>query len=352
MLAPALRDDYGLSLGQTGVVLGAVGVGSTFTLLAWGLAADRVGERAVIAAGLSTAAAALAAGASTSTYAPLLAALIATGALAASVNAASGRAVMHWFGPEERGLALGVRQTAMPIGGAVVSVGLPAIGSVGGALLALAAGLLAAGALGGALLREGARPDAEAAPPSRETLRDRRIWRLSWASALLLAPQVCLVGFAVLFLHERRGLSPRDAALVLAVVQLLGIAARIGAGRWSDVAGSRIVPLRRVAVALALAVGLTAVLTGAPRALLVPALVVAGVLAMSWNGLSFTATAELAGRTRSGAALGLQQTVLAIAGAALPPAFAVLVAATSWQAAIAVLALGPLAAYGVLGRLT
>ena len=37
---------------------------------------------------------------------------------------------------------------------------------------------------------------------------------------------------------------------------------------------------------------------------------------MSWNGLSFTAAAELAGGTRSGAAIGFQQSVLAGVGAA------------------------------------
>jgi len=50
-------------------------------------------------------------------------------------------------------------------------------------------------------------------------------------------------------------------------------------------------------------------------------MVAGGVLAMSWNGLSFTAAAELAGRARSGASLGLQQTALAVGGATLPARF-------------------------------
>ena len=48
--------------------------------------------------------------------------------------------------------------------------------------------------------------------------------------------------------------------------------------------------------------------------MLVPVLVVAGVLGMSWNGLSFTAAAEAAGARRSGAAIGFQQTVLGVGG--------------------------------------
>ena len=124
-LAPALRSHYRLSLGETGVVLGAAGIGMLLTLLPWGLLADRIGERAVIAVGLVAAGGALAATAMTKTYGPLVGLLIVTGALGASVNAASGRAVMGWFAAEERGLALGIRQSAVPIGAAIAAGTLP-----------------------------------------------------------------------------------------------------------------------------------------------------------------------------------------------------------------------------------
>ena len=55
---------------------------------------------------------------------------------------------------------------------------------------------------------------------------------------------------------------------------------------------------------------MTALLVGAPLWLLVPSVVATGVFAMSWNGLAFAAATEIAGRARSGAAIGLQQTVL------------------------------------------
>jgi hypothetical protein len=106
-------------------------------------------------------------------------------------------------------------------------------------------------------------------------------------------------------------------------------------------------PMRAIALGLAGAVAASAAAVGAPIALLVAALAVAGTLAMSWNGLAFTAAAELAGPARSGAALGFQQTILFVVGAVLPILFATLVAGTSWQTAIALLALAPLAAWGV-----
>src|SRR4029077_19958283 len=120
-LAPALRSHYRLSLAETGVVLGAIGIGQLPTLLPWGVLADRIGERLVIALGLAGAGGAIAAAAATHRYATLVVLLIAGGALGASVNAASGRAVMGWFGADERGLALWIRQTAIPIGGAAAA---------------------------------------------------------------------------------------------------------------------------------------------------------------------------------------------------------------------------------------
>ena len=50
-IAPAIQDRYELSLHQVGVVLAAISFGSLATLLPWGIVADRIGERAVIAFG-------------------------------------------------------------------------------------------------------------------------------------------------------------------------------------------------------------------------------------------------------------------------------------------------------------
>jgi len=53
VLAPALRDRYDLSLSQVGLALSSVWIGPILTLLAWGLLADRIGERLVLASGLA-----------------------------------------------------------------------------------------------------------------------------------------------------------------------------------------------------------------------------------------------------------------------------------------------------------
>ena len=72
-VAPALRDEYDLTLAQTGTALASVNLGMTLTLLAWGVLADRIGEHRVIPLGLVGTAAAAAIAPLAGGYAALLA---------------------------------------------------------------------------------------------------------------------------------------------------------------------------------------------------------------------------------------------------------------------------------------
>jgi sugar phosphate permease len=353
VLAPALRDRYDLGLGEVGVLLAGGGVGAMLTLLPWGLAADRLGERVTGSIGLAGSAGGLAAAAFASSFAWLVAFLALAGAFGAATNSATGRAVMGWFGRRERGLALAVRQTAIPIGGFTAAVGLPPIASAWGsreALLALAAGAGVSALAAAVVLREGPADPEEGDPAEllRHPLRDRRIWRLSVGSSLLVWPQIAMLGFVVVFLEDARGFSTAGAAAVLAGINVVGGVGRLASGRVSDRLGRRLAPLRAVAGATALALAAVAALTSASPWLLCPALVVGGGLAMSWNALSYAAAAETAGRARSGAAVGLQQTALAVSGALTPLAFAPLVDATSWRVGFAAAAAVPVLAIVVL----
>ena len=347
-IAPAIRSHYGLTLTQTGVVLAASFLGSVPTLLAWGLVADVVGERVVITVGLAASAGGLVWAGYASSFATLVAALAVAGGLAAGVNSASGRAVMAWFGEEERGLALGIRQMAVPLGGAIGAVALPLLEkhiSLRAAFIGLAVGCVVGAVVAFALIRvEPAEDHSLLARP----LRDSRIWLICIGSTFFVTTQLSLLGFFVLFLHDERGVSTAAAAAALAVTQVLGGISRIVLGRVSDHMHARVVPLRRVGLGIALSVAVLTALLDAPTWIVVPALVVAAIFALSWNGLSFAATAETAGRARSGAAIGLQQTFLAAGGLIAPIAFAAVVHHVSWRFAFALAAASPLIGYVLL----
>jgi sugar phosphate permease len=366
-LGPVLQAQYRVGLTQTGVLLASASAGVLVTLFAWGLLTDRTGERQVLAIGLAGAAGMLALAAFTRGFWPLAGALVGAGMLGSCSNAATGRAVMGWFGRGERGTALGIRQMATPLGGAIAALALPAMASHGGlrtALLALAAGVLAAAAASAIWIRTpppaGPPASAKAQPPAGGTaaregrpapLRDRRIWRLATGGALLVAGQISLVSYLTLFLHDQRHWSAGSAAGVLAAVQLGGAAVRVIAGRWSDRRGVRIAPMRELALAGTVLFAVTAALADGPTALLLPVIVVTGVVSMSSNGLAFTATGEIAGQARAGSAMGLQNTALFAAGAIAPVVFGAIAEHVGWPAGFALLAVSAAAGWRLLAPL-
>jgi sugar phosphate permease len=276
--------------------------------------------------------------------------LFLAGVLGAVTNVASGRVVMGWFDFAERGTAFGLRQAAVPLGGAIAAFTLPALAAGAGApagLLALGAGCVVAAFACGAWLRD---PPASTSGGglSRGPLRDRRLYRLAGASGLLVATQAAVIGFVPLFLHDARAVSQVAAGMALAGIQVVGIVLRVLAGLWSDRLGRRLEPLRRAAAAVALAWLLAPLAFGLPLPILVPVLILAGSVAFSWNGLSFNAAAEYGERGRAGTAIALQQTALFASAALVAPAFGWLVSATSWRAAYLIVAVGPVAAWWLL----
>ena len=355
VLAPEFRDHYDLSLTQIGLLLGLSSIGALLTLLAWGLAADRIGERTTAAIGMLGAAGALAAAAYAQRFVSLVSLLFLMAAFGASANTATGRAVTSWFARSERGFALGVRQTAVPIGGFAAALVLPPVVDAWGlrvSLLVLAGALLAAALVAAVLMVEGPIQAVEDETDLlRHPLRDRRIWRIASGSSLLIVAQIAVTGFVVLFLESERGFTHGEAGAVLAGINVFGAAGRLGGGRLSDRLGSRIGLIVRIAVGTSVAVAIAAMLVGGPDWLLCVALVVGGGLSMSWNGLAVAATVETVGLARAGAALGLQQTALQVAVVLAPLAFAPFVSATSWGAGFAAAAAFPLAGAYVMQRL-
>jgi sugar phosphate permease len=348
-VAPAIQEAFDLSLVQVTAVFTAFALGTVLTLLAWGALSDRAGERAVIGGGLAAGSLAMFAAAAANGYTALLAWMALAGMLSSSAVAASGRAVFGWFPRDERGLALGLRQTAVPVGAALASFTLPPLASAAGvdaALYALAGMMLVAAVAAAVWLRDGPRIES-AAPPAPDAVRDPRIWRLSAASSLMIVGQVGITSLLVLYLYSERDWTAAHAAVALGGVQVGAAAARISAGRWSDLVGERIEPFRRLAT-LAGVLLLAAAMLGP---LGVPVLMAGGIAAMSWNGLSFTAAAEISGRRQAGKAMGIQNTAMRVVAAGVPVGLGALASAVSWHAAFAVMGITPLIARVLLGPL-
>ncbi|MFD1151769.1 MFS transporter, partial [Saccharothrix hoggarensis] len=335
-ITPQLREHFGLSLPQVGLLLGAVNLGTMLTLVAWGAAADRHGERLVMTIGGVGAALCLALAAFDGAVVAGVA-LVGVGLFGASVNAAGGRAVLTWFPAERRGFAMGLRQTATPLGAALAAVVLGVVGLRAGvpvAFLALA-GFTGFVALAVALwIREP--PWAVRSGSGRHgvVLKDRDLVRLSAASGLLVVPQFTAAALMVELLHDHRGVAVGVAAGLFAAAQVAGGFGRLAVGVWSDRSATRVQPLKALSVLVAVGFALCAALDRAPVWLLAAVLVPTAALALCWNGVAITAAGELAPPGRTGIALGMQNTANYLSATVTPPLAGWLAVGVGWPAAL------------------
>ncbi|AIO25462.1 MFS transporter [Burkholderia cepacia] len=357
-----MRSAYHLDNGALGLVLGALGFGVALSELPWGIAADRFGDRRVLLTGLVATAAMLALMVCTIVpsahavppLARVVVAMCCVGLLGGSVNGSSGRAVMRWFGERERGLAMSIRQTAVPLGGGVGAALLPSLAShlgfaaVFGALMLLCAGSAVLtwrwlheppaepAVAHGAAHRPAARPQpTQPARLAHGPLASARVWRIVLGIGLLCAPQFAVLTFATVFLHDfgRLGLAGISAAMV--VLQLGAMVMRVWSGRHTDRHGNRRAYLRgSVLVAAGSFTLLAAATAGSPHvplAAIVAILVFAGVCVSAWHGVAYTELATLAGANHAGTALGMANTVVYLGLFATPLAIPPLLAVSSWS---------------------
>ncbi|OFJ54695.1 MFS transporter [Mycolicibacterium grossiae] len=349
-LIPTLHTELGLDLAEAGLMASMPSFGMVVTLIAWGWVVDRVGERLVLAVGSALTAAAAFAAAAMHSLIAVAVCLFLGGMAAASSNSASGRLVVGWFPPHQRGLTMGIRQTAQPLGvglGALVIPRLAEHHGIGAALLFPAVACTVAAVISALGVLDPPRPPRADAPPEHLANPYRgssALWRIHAVSVLLVTPQALVWTFALVWLVTDRGWSAASAGALVTVAQLLGAGGRIAAGRWSDAVGSRLHPVRTIAVAAAVAMGLLAVTDAWGSPLSVVILVAASVVTVSDNGLAFTAIAEIAGPFWSGRALGTQNTSQLFTSGVVPPAFGALIAVAGYPVAFAVCAVLPLIA--------
>ncbi|MDH6282135.1 MFS transporter [Prescottella agglutinans] len=347
-LLPTLRSDHGMGLSQAGLVVAAPTVGFLVSLMAWGVVVDRIGERRVLVMGMAITALASAGAALSSSFVMLGMFLLIGGMAASSANAASGRVVVGWFPPERRGFAMGIRQMALPLGVAVAALTVPRIAETHGVgwALVLPTAVTFVAAVACLFVIDPPRPAHAAAKETGLLDNPYRgssvLWRIHGVSVLLVVPQYLVWTFGLLWLMTERDWSAASAGILVTVTQLLGAAGRIAAGAWSDRVGSRLGPLRWVAVAAAVSMGALALTDWLDSPVSVALLMIASVITVADNGLAFTAVAEIAGPYWSGRALGAQNTSQYLAASVVPPVFGAVIATVGFPLAFAITALCPL----------
>lgn len=354
---PAIGSDiesqYGVGAVGFGVVFAAVGIGSGLALVPAGMLVDRYGARRILLAGGTITAAGLIGAA----FAPNVywygAMLFVAGVGGAGVPVAGMTSLLREFAPEQRGMALGWRQLAVPLGGAVGSVALPALVTLGGLRLAMLVSAVTACGLAFGF--------SGVAGNDRSEVRSRGL------GGVLSIPhmrQLLTVGFLYVWAlggvlayyipaAESGGLSATQAAIGFTVVNITAALSRIVWGRLADQnSGTRRIHVLR-ATGLVAAAGAVlmpiALATGAVTSLAATVALAFGVF--GFNGVLYLTAGEIAGADRAGRAVGLASMVVFGWGSLSAPIAGLAIEATGYDAVWVIAAVTGIAGALVAGSM-
>ena len=349
-LTPSLVEGFGLTRMQVAFIVPSIYLGGLFFSLPGGRLADRLGVRTALLGGLAVGALGLGAAAAAPGFAAFLMFLFCAGCGWSVVNPALGKGIMDVFPVRERGMAMGIKQMGLTLGGLVAALALPLIATTLGwraAILAcgvvVAIPVLAAWPVLAPFEAAVADTGAGQRKPAADWAWARRPAVLVFfgGGLLLGMVQAAVLSYLPLYCVQALGFDKIGAGFLVACSQAGGAASRLVLGAASDrwLTGRRSVWLALTSV---LAVAIFAVyavwsVAWAPAA---GALAfVAGVGAYGWVGIFFVISAEVGGPRQAGLLSGMAFASIVVGLLIGPTVFGLLlVSADSYRAAWAAFA--------------
>jgi MFS family permease len=359
VLAPVAAGDFDAAPTAVGRWVGFSYMVAMFAGLAGGTFVGRYGPARMLQVAALGVALGLAVGASAH-VALLLVCGALLGAAHGLVNPASSAILAVASPPRIRSTVFSIKQTGVPVGGAVAGTLVPALllwMSWQAAVLVLALGAAALFALvapyrrvyDGARRRERLHLRGFAAPVA-EVWASRPILELALVSTVYSAVQISFITYLVSYLKIELGYSLVAAGLVFSASQIAGALGRVA---WGAVADHVFEP-RAVLAALGLVMALCAVALALftpdwSRAAVLAVCVLYGATAVGWNGVFLAEVARLAPEGRVAVLTGGTQ-FFTFAGVLIgPPLFGAIASLTGrYGAGFAAAAVLPLLAVAVM----
>jgi MFS transporter, ACS family, hexuronate transporter len=251
----------------------------------------------------------------------------------AAINPATGKVVMAWFPLKRRATAMGLKQTGVPIGGAMAAIFLPGAALAWGwrnALIISGLVSIASVILSLIFYRRPAytrsKDYAAPLPPCRlsEIIRNKDIMILSILMIGFLMLQSSLETYLVFYCRDVLSFTLITAGFMLSMTQIGAIIGRLGWGPVSDVLlrARRKIVLMIIGGISALMCIIFAFLTAHTPFWMIGLLVlIFGACAIGWNAIYLVLVVELAGRGREGRALGFSLSIAFIGHLIGPPIF-------------------------------
>jgi len=353
-LSPFLKEEMSLSNAQIGTLVSAAVFGNMASLIPAGWATDRFGIRRVLFIGEVVAGIFLLGMFLVPSYQIALIVMGMAGFGCGCLQPATTKGVLLWFPRRERAIVMGVKQTAVNIGGMLSAAILPTLAIAMGwrfgfliiGAIAIAIGIISfilykdppASTLSLSTNDEGSVSSATSpiGPSLQEFLKGRDIWLLALAGFALVAVEFGVLNQLVLYLTEDLHYPVITAGALLALTEGGGVLGKPGGGFLSDrvFGGSR----RKVymlwggiacLMCLLIALGGSSLSWG-----LYPILFVLGVTAIGWGGLNLTLVGEMAGVELAGRVTSIVSLIVSGGVALGPPLFGYIVDTTgSYQLA-------------------
>ncbi|MFN7087378.1 MAG: MFS transporter [Burkholderiales bacterium] len=255
-----------------------------------------------------------------------------------------------------RNLIMSIRQTGVPVGGAVAGAVVPWLALAAGwrTAVLIVAGLtlafaFALQAIRGTYDHAGVRHKMKR-PPLAAMLRmvfdHPQLRRVSFTSFAYAGMQMCLASYLVVFLTGSAGLSMIDAGAALAAAMIAGIVGRVLWGVVADYADNARSVLALLGVVMAACTLLLTLVTAAwPFSAVLLLCVVYGATAIGWNGVYVAEVARVAPEGNVAIATGASL-AFTYSGVVVTPIFfwAIVTATASYAAAFGSMALVTLVA--------
>ncbi|MBI2908235.1 MAG: MFS transporter [Chloroflexi bacterium] len=330
VLASFYKADLNLTSAEVGIFSGSLALGGIFVALAAGFVTDRLGVRPILLIGPLVVGGAVVALSFVPAFSFFLILALVAGAGHALTNPAIAKSILYWFPVNRRATAMGIKQTGIPLSGALGASILPALALAFDWRFAMAAlGLTVAAAAVTAFLLYRNAPNVAhqraRKPPSLASIKaiftNRNTWLICGLAAVLIGSQYCVVTYLILYLKGLQ-VSPTVAGGYLALIQMSGLVARVILGFLSDfgLGGRRKVVMVSCGLLAVAALLLTALLTSeTPATILILIMAALGVSIIGWHGIWITMMAESSKVELAGTAVGFSS-MLGHVGAVVVPA--------------------------------
>jgi sugar phosphate permease len=242
-LAPFWQEEFHLSQLETGLFISAVNIGPLLSMIWIGNLLDYCGERHIISMGSILLGITMWGVSRVDDYLSILILLVFAGVWYGTAQPGGSKVVIQWFGPGERGLAMGIRQAAIPTGGAAAGLLLPAIAIPFGWQMAVtfqAGFTIIAGVLFWLIYRDPVTITKKEKKKSkiREQFhlvaRNKSLYPILFAGFVLVSVQMILLSHLIPYLSTAFSICLPVAGYLFSITQFAGVIGRVTLSWMSD----------------------------------------------------------------------------------------------------------------------